>query len=295
MGLEFEPLSIERMNEYNALLARCPERTSDSSFANLWGWAEHYGLEWSFAHGLAWVRQTLPEVRYWCPVGPWETTDWTACPALGQGASLTRIPETLAKALERALGPEIRLRECREHWDYLYSVPELIELSGNKFHKKKNLLNQFVKGYDFEYKIMDLDCVEDVLEMQAEWRHWWEEGHEPSEALGAENRAIARVLHDFDRIKCLMGAAIRVKGKVVAYTVAECLERKKTVVIHFEKADIAFRGAYQAINQMFLQNSASEYALVNREQDLGDPGLRRAKLSYNPVGFVPKYDLEIIP
>ncbi len=174
--------------------------------------------------------------------------------------------------------------------DSVYSVPELVELKGNKFHKKKNLLRQFEKSNMFEYTPMQADCVEEVLDMQAEWHGWQEH---PSEALVAENQAISRVLKNFDRVGSLIGGTIRVDGKVIAYTVGECLG-KDTLVIHFEKGDTRFKGIYQAINKHFLAAQENRFAFVNREQDLGDEGLRKAKLSYNPVSFMKKYEVELV-
>ena len=103
----------------------------------------------------------------------------------------------------------------------------------------------------------------------------------------AENRAIFRVLKSWDVISGLFGAAIRVDGEMVAYTVAERLA-EDMLVIHFEKGKPGYKGVYQAVNQMFLANSAREYRFVNREQDLDDEGLRKAKLSYLPVRFQKK-------
>ena len=191
-----------------------------------------------------------------------------------------------------AYGNSILIEENRDHWDYVYSVEELIALKGKKFHKKKNLLNQFKKGYDYQYEPMGPECVEEVLEMQDEWFKWYEENN-PSEALKAENHAITRVLHNIDQIEGLTGATLRVEGKVIAYTVAEPL-CEDSLVIHFEKGDIRFKGVYQAVNQMFLENDGAEYTNVNREQDLGDPGLRKAKLSYNPSFFLKKFNARLL-
>jgi hypothetical protein len=106
--------------------------------------------------------------------------------------------------------------------------------------------------------------------------------------LSAENKAIARVLADWRHFDGVLGGALMVNGDMVAYTVAEGLTRD-SLVIHFEKGDTQYKGVYQAINQMFLAKSASRYKLVNREQDLGDEGLRKAKLSYHPTSFISKF------
>ena len=199
-----------------------------------------------------------------------------------------RVPEELAKIWEEAYHGSITITENRDHWDYVYSVEELIALKGKKFHKKKNLFNQFKKNYLYHYETMAPECEEEVLEMQDDWYKWYEENN-PSEALKAENHAITRVLHNIDQIDGLMGATLRVEGKVIAYTVAEPL-CEDSLVIHFEKGNIKYKGVYQAINQMFLENDAAEFINVNREQDLGDEGLRKAKLSYNPSFFLKKFE-----
>ena len=126
--------------------------------------------------------------------------------------------------------------------------------------------------------------------MQRQWFSWRDP--EESGALLAENQAIVRVLQNWDRIPGLMGGAIRVDGEMVAYTVAEALT-PEMLVIHFEKGRPGFKGIYQAISQMFLSDAGEGYALVNREQDLGDEGLRHAKLSYNPCGFLSKCTVSV--
>jgi hypothetical protein len=287
---QFEAICLKHQDAYKTALCACPQVTSDFAFANLYGWAEHYGLQWRLEGGLVWIRQTLPNQISWAPVGDWASVDWAGLACMRGPQHFTRVPATLLDIWRQAFGERLKAVEARDHFDYVYSVPELVELKGNKFHKKKNLLNQFEKSNMFEYTPMQPDCVEEVLDMQAEW-HGWQEM--PSEALVAENQAISRVLKNFDRLGNLMGGTIRVSGKVIAYTVGECLD-KETLVIHFEKGDTHFKGVYQAINKHFLASQEDRFSLVNREQDLGDEGLRKAKMSYNPVALMKKYEVELV-
>jgi hypothetical protein len=172
-----------------------------------------------------------------------------------------------------------------DQWDYLYSVPDLVELKGNRFHKKKNLLNQFRKKYDFAYLPLTPDMVEGALGMQEDWCVWRD--CESDDTLASENYAIARVLANWESLAAVSGGAILVDGEMAAFTVAEQMN-EETVLIHFEKGLTAYKGIYQAINQMFLAEN-HHFRWVNREQDMGDEGLRRAKRSYHPVEFVRKY------
>ncbi|AGW14610.1 DUF2156 domain-containing protein [Megalodesulfovibrio gigas] len=292
MNKDFEPISLAGREQYLAAYAACPQHPSDTSFANLWGWAEEYGLEWAWGSQCVWIRQTKPALRYWAPVGPWDGLPWNECPSLAQGMEVIRVPETLALLWQEHLGDRLVLTEDRDNWDYLYDVTELIELRGNVHHKKKNHLNGFKKAYQYEYRSMTPDCVEEALALQAAWRGWHDTPDSP--ALIAENNAIERVLTRWDVLPGLMGGALHVGGAMVAFTVAEPLD-KETLVIHFEKGQAGMRGVYQAINQMFLAHDANGYKVVNREQDLGDEGLRKAKLSYHPIGFLKKYHARILP
>lgn len=288
----FSPVSLERREEYLERLARCPQRTSDYSFGNLWGWAEEYGLQWRFGESHVWILQTKPRETFWAPIGPWTDVDWPTCPCLAHGLAFTRVPEKLCELWRRAMPDRLDLVEAREHWDYVYAMSDLVDLRGNRFHKKKNLLSQFLRTYDYEYKPLTPDCVEETLEMQRQWFSWRDP--EESSALIAENLAIVRVLQNWDRIPGLCGGALRVDGEMVAYTVAEALT-PDMLVIHFEKGRPGFKGVYQAINQMFLADAGNGYAEVNREQDLDDPGLRKAKLSYNPSCFLKKCTATVAP
>lgn len=288
----FEPISLEKQDDYLKYLEACPQKASDYSFVNLWGWAEEYGLEWAFTENMVWIRQTRPDVLYWAPVGAWTDADWDTCPCVTTGGNrFIRVPEVLKDIWQNLCAGRLDITESRDHWDYLYDVKELTELRGNRFHKKKNLLRQFMKKYDYLYHSMTPDCVEAALDMQQEWFSWRDE--ESQQTLSAENRAISRVLTSWDALHGVFGGVIEVEGAQAAYTVAERLS-EDTLVIHFEKGHTPFKGVYQAINQMFLGADASAYAYVNREQDLGDPGLRKAKESYNPVGYLKKYDVVVL-
>ena len=132
--------------------------------------------------------------------------------------------------------------------------------------------------------------IAEALAMQTDWCTWRD--CESSDMLAAENRAIEKILKDWQNLTGLVGGAVMVGNLMVAYTVAERLD-KDTLLIHFEKGNPEFKGVYQAVNQMFLANLTDEFTIANREQDLDDEGLRKAKLSYNPVDFLRKYKVTI--
>ena len=287
MTLQFEPISFDKQQQYLERLSQCPQVASDYSFINIWAWAEDYGLAWAWDDASVWIRQSRPEIFYWAPVGPWYDIDWKTKVVADQHHPTTfiRVPDQLVEHWQSSFGNLITVAEDRGHWDYIYSVNELTELKGNRFHKKKNLLNQFVKKYDYTYVPLELELIGQAKAMQKDWCTWRD--CESSEVLSAENRAISRVLEDWENFDGIMGGAIMVDGEMAAYTVADALT-PQSVVIHFEKGDTRFKGVYQAINQMFLAHSAQAFLTVNREQDLNDEGLRKSKLSYNPLEFMRK-------
>jgi uncharacterized protein len=287
----FEKIDMKLQEKYALLLEETAENASDYSFINLWGWAAEYSLSWAWTQGLVWIRQAFPTPALWAPVGSWEGADWPEIfrqPDL-RNLPFTRIPEKLLHIWNEALPGRVHAQEAREHFDYIYSVRELIELKGNRFHKKKNLLNQFRKKYEFEYRRIDPDLLPRVLAMQEDWCTWHD--CESNDTLAAENRVISRVLQSWDGLSRIQGAAITVQGKIIAFAVAESLTGEM-IIIHFEKGLPEFTGIYQAINQMFLEQTTG-FKLVNREQDLGDEGLRKSKLSYNPIDYIRKYHVRI--
>jgi hypothetical protein len=126
--------------------------------------------------------------------------------------------------------------------------------------------------------------------MQVNWCKWRD--CEAYDMLAAENRAIEKLLEASEAFKTLTGGALMVDEVIVAYTIAEVIG-PHDILIHFEKADPEFKGSYQAINQIFLEQLDGQYDRVNREQDLDDAGLRKAKLSYHPIDFLRKYTARI--
>ena len=292
MTWSFEPISLLKQPDYIEKLAQSSQMASDYSFVNLWGWAQEYGLTWAWQHDLVWIRQARPQEALWAPVGNWEKADWPAFLAQAGKVSskFIRVPQKLLELWETQLGGTIRITETRGQWDYLYSRRALAELKGNRYHKKKNLVNQFKNNNAYEYLSFGPQMVKQALAMQEDWCLWRD--CESSETLAAENKAIVRVLSKWDELNCMTGGALRVGDTLVAYTIAEALP-DNTLVIHFEKGDPDVKGSYQAINQLFLENALSHYDTVNREQDLDSEGLRKAKLSYNPIGFVRKYQVDL--
>ncbi|MBR6673960.1 MAG: DUF2156 domain-containing protein, partial [Mailhella sp.] len=236
---------------------------------------------------------TKPDLRFWAPVGDWEKADWESHPEIRQGVELLRAPHELADILSARLGSRVVMHDDRDQWEYLYDREELATLPGAKFHKKKTHVNGFRKRYGEDYRRLDdpthPDSIEHVLELQEKWCQWRDCENSPS--LMAENAAIFRVIGSWDRLPNLCGGALYVEGEIGAFSVGERVG--DMMVVHFEKVQADLKGVYQAINHSFVNHSAEGVQLINREQDMGELGLRQAKETYNPVGFLKKCRLVI--
>ncbi|MFZ0242008.1 MAG: phosphatidylglycerol lysyltransferase domain-containing protein [Desulfobacterales bacterium] len=290
--MEFEPIRLEQQADYHRALEQCSQKSSDYSFSNLFGWADEYGLTWAWEENLIWIRQSKPQACRWAPIGPWKEIDWPAAfeKCCTSSTRFIRIPEKLADVWRESFGDRIEIEEDRDNWDYLHDIKEMVALKGNRFHKKKNLLKQFIKKYDYRYETFSPATIEPAMAMQADWCNWRD--CESSEVLSAENRAVFKVLMHWNDLVGLTGGVLIVEDIIVAYTLAEKMD-DESVVIHYEKGCPDYKGVYQAINQMFLESLPDTFKIVNREQDLGEEGLRQAKMSYNPSDFLKKYRVTV--
>lgn len=179
--------------------------------------------------------------------------------------------------------------ENRDYFDYIYSVEELSTLSGRKFVKKRNRVNKFMKTYDYKYEKVTDKNITEVIEFQKKWLEEHNILPDEKEILYNEFYGIIYLLENFSKLDIKVGL-IKVGNKIVAYAIGEQLT-EDTVVIHIEKALHEYAGSYQMINLLFLQNEFSSFKYVNREDDFGDEGIREAKLSYNPIDLLKKYDI----
>ncbi len=173
----------------------------------------------------------------------------------------------------------------RDNWDYVYSTEDLASLPGPRYYSKRKEIKRCLGEHRCEYAALTTEVVEDCLWLQTVWCNL--RCCETVPGLASENRAIRETFQHFEKLG-VFGGVIYVDGRLEAFTIAERLN-STTAAVHFEKANPEVRGLYQVINQWFCRNALRQYRYVNREQDLGDAGLRRAKSSYHPHHMVEKY------
>jgi hypothetical protein len=177
----------------------------------------------------------------------------------------------------------------RDNSDYLYNTGDLINLRGKRYDGKRNHINKFNKLYTYEYVPLDCSLLDECSRIMEEWCA--EKNCNCQEGDYCERLANMELLKNFRTLGC-KGALIKTDGKFEAFTVGEMLTGD-TAVIHIEKAKSSIEGLYTLINQQFALREWSGTSYINREQDLGEPGIRKAKLSYHPVRLIEKYTVYI--
>ena len=201
------------------------------------------------------------------------------------------ITKEVVEFLKQNYPNKFEYTEERDLFDYVYDGESMRELKGRKNVKKRNHINYFIKEYEgrYEYRLLDEKDFDACLQLVQEWTNNKEENGQVDEEMKEELIGIKKLFENYSILKDkLKIAGIFIDGKLEAFTMGEHIN-PDMALIHIEKANPSIRGLYPFINQQFLVNEFSDVEFVNREEDLGIEGLRKAKLSYHPVRFVEKY------
>lgn len=200
------------------------------------------------------------------------------------------VPKEYAEFIMEDYPNRFEIIPDRDSYDYLYDAEKLRTLAGRKMHSKKNHFNRFIRDYGDRYEYRRLTTEDEFEEALFLLKKWAKSKDTIDETMEIEQQAVEKVLHNYDIHRNLKVAGIYIDGKMQAFTIADML-RPDTVCVHIEKANPEINGLYTAINKLFIENEYPDVKYVNREDDLGIEGLRKAKLSYNPIEMVEKYTL----
>lgn len=204
---------------------------------------------------------------------------------------LRGITKEVVAFLQNKYPDKFEYIEERDLFDYIYDAESLRTLAGRKNQKKRNHINYFLKEYEnrYEYKLLDENSFDECLSLLKDWSSNKEENNEFDEGMDEELSGIKKIFNNYEKLKDKVKiGGLYIDSKLEAFTIGELLQDNMALV-HIEKANPDIRGLYPYINQIFLQNEFKEVEYVNREEDLGIEGLRKAKLSYHPCKFVEKY------
>lgn len=195
------------------------------------------------------------------------------------------ISAKMKEQLENIFNDEFEFFEKRNSFDYIYNSSDLIELKGKKYHSKRNHINKFEEK-QWEYQKITKENIDECLKMNEEWCIQNDVINDKSKQ--DEQDVIKRCFKYYDELN-LVGGLIKQEGKTVAFSFGEKLN-DDTFVVHVEKAFSSVQGAYPIINRELVKNEAFNFKYINREEDLGIEGLRKAKLSYKPAILLEKYE-----
>ncbi len=185
----------------------------------------------------------------------------------------------------KIFGDEFEFIEKRNSFEYIYETEKMISLAGKKYHGKRNHISAFKRSYDWEYQTLTQNNVGEALEML---NSWYEANKEKEDRyMIMERNGANTVLKNFSALN-IKGGILKANGKVVAVTFGSPIN-SEVFDVCYEKAFSDYNGAYATINNCFVENELAGYKYVNREDDMGLEGLRRAKLSYYPEILLKKY------
>jgi len=288
----FRPINLEDKRTLSEYLKASQPQISEYTFTNLYVWRKSDATVLSKQDNVLLVKALkYPDSREVLlpPLGSNDIAQTFA--ELVRDMEGDKLPPLygISKDQAEALAKiGFSLKFDRDNSDYVYLVKDLRDLPGTKYHSERQAIRRCLAEHKCEYVPITPDIAELCLQLQEEWCNLMDCSE--SEGLKQEDQAIKETFLHYERLD-IFGGAISVDGRLQAFTIGEKLNND-TAVIHFEKANPKIRGLYQLVNNWFCKNALAEYTYVNREQDLGEAGLRRAKEGYHPHHMVEKYVAE---
>ncbi|MDF1578747.1 MAG: phosphatidylglycerol lysyltransferase domain-containing protein [Desulfurivibrionaceae bacterium] len=282
-------LDLSKAALVNRYLAAYPPVISEHTFTNLFAWRETKPIH---------LYETANTLIFLAKTGICRNDELMI---MGPPAGKLNLAEVFRELGDRVIGG-IRLTGTAvegvangsylinpdpDNSDYVYLVRDLAELKGRAYAKKRSQARQCRKHYDCIFEPITTDNLDECENLLARWCHSRDCAGDPG--LHGESRAIRTTLDHFTDFN-LLGGAVRVDGTIEAFSIGERLNRD-TAVCHFEKAMPEINGLNQLVNQWFAKYCLTGFKYINREQDLGIPGLRQAKESYHPDHLVEKFEV----
>ncbi len=285
--LEFKPFEIEDAKALKKRLFSPARLSCETNIVNLLVWQKMYGNMYAVSDDMLFIKSGgIEEETYRLPFGD----------NLEKGIEILKnhtgleYPPLWVQQGDRFVefnlkfGDDYELITQRDAFDYIYLQEDLANLSGKKYHSKRNHISAFTKKYNWEYRDITKDNIPDILECAEEW--YRENSERFDKYMQCEKNGIKLILENMELLDC-KGGAIYIDGKAVAFTLGSPINRD-IFDIHIEKALPEYATAYTVINNEFAK-TLREYKYINREDDLGLEGLRKAKLSYKPNILLKKY------
>lgn len=296
--MDFSEITLRDKSLFDEHLARHNTQISELTFTNLFAWRYFYKFRYTLIGSLLCII-AVPgkgEPFAMIPVGSADTEEFSKAilslqdyfKSRGWRPAFRKITTDELQYFKGYTSSEADIVYDRDNSDYVYLSSDLTSLKGKKYDGKRNHINRFKKKHTYEYVPLDCSLLEECSSIMLRWCK--EKNCSCQEGDYCERYANTELLYNFRTLGC-KGALLKVDDTgYEAFTVGEMLNGD-TAVIHIEKANTRIDGLYTLINQQFCQREWQSAAYINREQDLGLEGMRKAKLSYNPVKIVDKYTI----
>ncbi len=292
--LDFKPIEVTDKQWADPLIKMSNYKGSEYVFSNNYNWRFSYFTEVARFKDFYLVKSGKTKKSYLFPSGSGDLKEVVTAliedaKARGEIFALRSITEETKAQLEAVMPDVFNFETNRDNADYIYLKDKLSTLAGKKLHGKRNHINRFKENNpNWVYEDITPENIYDCITMNKKWCKLME--CNDSETLSEEVCAVKSSFRDFENLK-LIGGLLRLEagGDVIAYTIGSYTEGCDTVVVHIEKAFHEIQGAYPMINQQFVLSQCQDFTYINREDDLGEEGLRKAKLSYYPEIIEEKY------
>lgn len=285
--IDFKQITLSDKKDIDACFEGNTYRACDFCFANLYSWNVRFKTVFAIVHRTIFLRfQDLDgQLYYMMPIGKMPLSE--AFDLMVEDAKENRIPfqmkgvsNKMWETIQQEIPGEFRRLPDRNNDEYIYLSEKLIKLSGKKLQSKRNHINRF-KADNPDWEYFPLTSKAELDECAAMLDEWEDVNSMKIDFTQRYDYLATKILlENFDYLQ-LRGGAIRVNGKIVAFTIGEPLTAD-TFVVHVEKAFGEVNGAYTMINQQFIEHEASGFTYINREEDMGMENLRKAKMSYYP-------------
>jgi hypothetical protein len=283
---KFKPLEIEDFKSFDKVFRNDPPVISELTFTNLFSWRDAYHFRVSMLDDFILLKsEANKKNNFLPPLGIGDVKRLMENILSEANNVFMRIPESVKSLFEADARYKVFLD--RDNSDYLFKTLELINLKGEKYDGKRNLIKKFKSTTTYEYLKLKHDNINECLDFQEEWCLL--KDCESIESLKNERRAVREMVAHCSLFGLVAGA-IQVNGKIRALAIGQPLN-DDTFVVHVLKADSRIPGLYQTILNEFLVHEARDFDFTNLEQDLGIEGLRKFKLSYHPLHMINKYTI----
>jgi len=295
--LDFKDITLDSISEIRPFLTRQNYRTCDYTIGGIMMWAEYFNYKYCIYKDMLYIignsANNFNDKSFAVPIGSGDFRESVLllrdyCLRNNMKLSFSAVPEDAVRTLGSIF--KINVEKLEDWSDYLYNSSDLSTYRGRKFNRKRNHVNKFMKSYpDFEYERISETNIEAVKEFFNLFQH---DVSKDNDIFRNEEKMVKVVLDNYP-VFGFSGGLIKVGGKIIAFTIGEIVN--DTLFIHIEKAAREYSGVYETMSLRFAMDMVNDnIKYINREEDVGDEGLKKSKMSFNPIALLSKYDVEVL-